>query len=235
MRRTRGRVPRPAGGGWRTTFRGIAAIAVVAAVASLGHLMFLHFDRVVRLAPSARATAQHPRRAMLSAGSAPSTNAPGVAQFPALTGVGCPPRQRTSAITGARSQGGDGWIRVHGGLPDCRGQAIATRKTGTVGLVQDTFTWTFHVGHPAICTAQIFIADINTSSGSAQYDVYGNSLAPDARIGHFEINQRAANGQWVREGSWQVESTLSVQLTDAPAYPGDVYHVTASAAKANCG
>ena len=171
---------------------------------------------------------------MPSADSAPGTTAPGVAQFPALTGVGCTPSQGTSAVTGTRNQGGDGWTGVNGGLPDCRGQAIATRKTGTVGLVQDTFTWTFHVGHPATCTAQIFIADINPSSGSAHYDVYGDSLAPASRIGQFDINQRAAKGQWIQEGSWQVQSTLSIQLTDAPAFPGDIYHVTTSAAKANC-
>jgi hypothetical protein len=157
-----------------------------------------------------------------------------VAQFPALAGVGCAPSHGTSAVTGTQGQGGDGWIGVNGGLAACGGQAIATRKTGTVGLVQDAFTWTFHVGHPATCTAQIFIADTNPSSGSAQYEVYADSLAPAARIGEFDINQRAAKGQWIQEGGWQVQSALSVQLTDAPAHPGDVYHVTASAAKANC-
>ena len=100
--------------------------------------------------------------------------------------------------------------------------------------MRDTFTWTFNVGHPATCTAQIFIADANPSSGSAKYYVYGDSLATGARIGRFEINEASAKGQWVQEGSWQVRGTLSVQLTDAPAFQGDVYHVTASAAKANC-
>jgi hypothetical protein len=177
---------------------------------------------------------QHPGHARPSAGSTPGAATPRVAVFPALAGVGCAPSLGTSAVTGTRSQGGDGWAGVRGGLPACGGQAIATRKTGALGVVQDTFTWTFNVGHPATCTAQIFIADANPSSGSAQYDVYDDSLAPGARIGRFEINQAAAKGQWVQEGSWQVRSTLSVQLIDAPAFRGDIYHVTASAAKANC-
>jgi len=125
-------------------------------------------------------------------------------------------------------------VSVSGGLHACGGQALASRKTGTLGLVQDVFTWTFRVGHPATCTAEIFIADTNPSSGFAHYNVYGDSLAPGTRIGQFVIEQVTRKGQWVREGTWNVAGTLHIQLTDAPAYAGDQYHVTASAARATC-
>jgi hypothetical protein len=157
-----------------------------------------------------------------------------VAQFPALAGVGCHPGTGISAVTGALGPGGDGWAGVRGGLPACGGQALATRKTGTTGLAQDTFTWTFRVGHPAACTAQIFIANTNPSSGFARYSVYADSSGPGARIGQFVIDQGAMKGQWVTEGPWRVRDVLHIQLTDAPAFPGDRYHVTASATRANC-
>ena len=48
------------------------------------------------------------------------------------------------------------------------------------------------------------------------------------------IEQAAQKGRWVPEGSWNVAGTLRIQLTDAPAYAGDRYHVTASAARATC-
>ena len=135
---------------------------------------------------------------------------------------------------GTRSPGGDGWIRVGGGLPACGGQAIATRKSGIMGLVEDTFTWTFHTGHRATCTAKIFVADTSPSSGFAHYEVYGKSLAAGTSIGQFEIDQGTAKGQWIQEGPWQVQNMLNLRLTDAPAFPGDTYHVTASAALAQC-
>jgi len=135
---------------------------------------------------------------------------------------------------GTRGRGGDGWTSVGGGLPACGARAIATRKSGITGLVEDTFTWTFHTGHPAACTAQIFVADTNPSSGLAHYEVFGDSLAVGATIGQFEIDQGTAKGQWVEEGPWQVQNVLNVQLTDAPDFPGDIYHVTASAARARC-
>ncbi len=231
---TQSRRVRAGGGryGWPLFASGLAI--VVAAAVGVGYLMFFHSGRVIRNAASAGTASQHPRHPTPSARVTRGTITPGGAQFPALAGVGCAGGAGTSAVTGTRSQAGDGWEHVDGGLPACGGQAIATRKTGTLGLEQDTFTWTFQVGQPATCTVQIFIADTNPSSGSAQYDVYSGSLVPGAWMGQFEINQAAAKGLWVQEGGWRVQGTLSVQLTDAPAYQGDTYHVTASAAKANC-
>ena len=134
---------------------------------------------------------------------------PGAARFPALAGVGCAPSTGTSAVTGSRNPGGDGWVSVHGGLPACGGHTLATRKTGTMGFVQDTFTWTFRTAHPATCTAQIFVANTNPSSGFAHYDVYGDSLAAAASIGQFTINQGSMKGQWVQEGTWNVRDILA--------------------------
>jgi len=221
-------------------------VVAVLAAAVLG-LAYLAFFRPGHVAQAARsqhpASSRSPRvttataRASATPSATPTTSATPTAvaaQFPALAGVGCPQGAGTSAVTGARSPGGDGWISVRGGLPACGGQALATRKTGTTGLVQDTFTWTFRVGHPATCTARIFVANTNPSSGNAHYAVYGESRAAGASIGQFEIDQGAAKGQWVQEGTWPVRGTLRIQLTDAPAYPGDFYHVTASAARANC-
>ena len=158
-----------------------------------------------------------------------------MAQFPALAGVGCGAAAGRDAATGTRAAGGDGWESVGGGLPACGAKALATRKTGAPGVVQDTFTWTFRTGRPATCTARIFIADTNPSSGYASYGVYAGSLAAGAGIGRFAIDQAAAKGQWVGEGPWRVRGLLRIQLTDAPAYAGDVYHVTASAVQAACG
>ncbi len=211
------------------------ALAVFAvAVLGLGYFVFFRPGHVGQAVRSSHAA---------STGSAPATPSPvrtsaaatpGVAQFPAVAGVGCDPRAGSGAVTGTRNPGGDGWVRVHGGLPACGGQALATRKSGMTGLVQDTFTWAFHTGHPSTCTAQIFIARTNPSSGFARYDVYGDSLAAGASIGQFEIDQGATKGQWVREGTWKVRDALHIQLTDAPDFPGDIYHVTASAARVSC-
>ena len=212
------------------------------AVLGLAYFAFFrpgHAGQAVRSSHTTSPAASHPAspaapRVTPSPTRTSAGATPGVALFPALAGVGCPARHGTGAVIGTRNPGGDGWINVPGGLPACGGKALATRKSGTLGLVQDTFTWTFHTAHPATCTAEIFVARTNPSSGFAHYDVYGDSLAVGARIGQFEIDQGTAKGQWVREGTWKVRDILHIQLTDAPAFPGDLYHVTASAARANC-
>jgi hypothetical protein len=212
------------------------------AVLGLAYLVFFrpgHAGQAVRSSHTTSPASSHPTPpaaprvtpspARTSAGATPAG-----ALFPALAGVGCAARQGTGAVIGTRNSGGDGWINVPGGLPACGGKALATRKSRTLGLVQDTFTWTFHTAHPATCSAEIFVARTNPSSGFAHYDVYGDSLATGARIGQLEINQGAAKGQWVEEGTWKVQHILHIQLTDAPAFPGDQYHVTASAVRATC-
>ena len=165
---------------------------------------------------------------------AAGTQVPGAAAFPAIAGVGCAAPAGTAAATGTRGAGGDGWQAVQGGLQACGGKALATRKTGTTGAVQDIYTWTFRTGNVATCSAQIFIADTAPSSGIAHYDVFGRSLVPGTSIAQFDINQRAEKGQWVQAGTWQIQGVLTIELTDAPSFPGDMFHVTASAVKVSC-
>jgi len=240
--------PEPASGSRHRRLRLVLSGALAAFAAAAIGVGFLTFSNRAHVGPSARSPRQGSQSAAAqgsassgSSHSAPSAartggagGAPAAAAFPALTGVGCAPLPGTSAIMGMRSAGGDGWEGVSGGLPACGGRALASRKTGALGVVQDVFTWAFRVGHPATCTAEIFVADTNPSSGLAHYNVYGDSLAAGARIGQFVIEQAAQKGRWVPEGSWNVAGTLRIQLTDAPAYAGDRYHVTASAARASC-
>jgi hypothetical protein len=217
---------------WLTT---VLAIFIAAALA----IGFYTYSRPAPQAgrpvpPSRTASPPATRPATPSAAQTHPTAAPGGTVFPAVAGPGCPAHAGTAVARGTRNPGGDGWMSVEGGLPACGAVALATRKTGTLGLVQDTFTWTFHAGHPETCGVQIFVADVGASSGVARYNVYGSSLAPGTSIGQFQINQRAEKGQWVQVGTWKVPSVLRIQLTDAPNFAGDIFHVTASAAKASC-
>jgi hypothetical protein len=148
-------------------------------------------------------------------------------------GHGCPAAQGASAAAVAGA-GGDGWIDVGGGPPACHDRALATRKTGQVNLVQDTFGWTFQIGHPATCTAEFFIADVNPSSGIAHYQVFTANSA-HRPIAAFDIEQGQSKGTWVPAGPWRTPTgVLRLQLTDRAAFPGDLNHVTASAARATC-
>ncbi len=146
-------------------------------------------------------------------------------------GPGCPAVPGATAAAAANA-GGDGWIQVGGGPAACNRQALASRKAGQVTRVQDTFTWTFRAGHPASCRASLFIASTNPSSGIARYEVFAAGRLP---IAQFSIAQEEAKGTWVPEGPWRVPGgVLRVQLTDRAAFPGDINHVTASAARVFC-
>ncbi len=218
----------------RPTLVVVAAVGIfVAAALTVSFLMFAHLAHIGRSAHSTHAASPRASRPTPSPARTPPA-APAAAVFPALAGVGCAVLPGTDAATSTSSAVGDGWINVGGGWPECGGKALATRKTGTADIVQDTFTWTFRVGHPAACTAEIFVAATDPSSGLATYEVFGDSLTPGARLGRFVVNQAAAKGQWVPEGSWQVRNVLRITLTDAPGYPGDQFHVTASAVRATC-
>jgi serine/threonine-protein kinase len=148
-------------------------------------------------------------------------------------GPGCPAVTGASAAAAAGA-GGDGWLDVGGGPAVCRDRALATRKSGQVDMVQDTFDWTFQIGRSAICTAAIFIANVNPSSGTAHYQVFGTT-PPLKPIAAFNIAQGQSKGTWVQAGPWRTTTgVLRLQLTDLAAFPGDVNHVTASAAHATC-
>jgi hypothetical protein len=148
-------------------------------------------------------------------------------------GPGCPAVAGASAA--AAGGGGDGWVQVGGGPGICHGQALASRKTGRVTAVQDTFAWTFQIGHPATCRAAIFIADVNPSSGTAHYEVFATDRLPRTPVATFDIRQGQSKRMWVPAGPWHVPAgTLQIQLTDTAAFPGDINHVTASATRATC-
>jgi hypothetical protein len=218
----------------------VTGILAVFTAAAAGVIFYSHFRAPSRPSaanptpPSHKAAPLSPRAAHSASPGAQAPASRRAAVFPAVAGVGCGTRAGTTATTGTRSQGGDGWQAVAGGLPACGGKTLTTRKTGTLGLVEDTYTWTFRTGGAATCAAQVFVADTAPSSGIARYEVFGNSLVPGTAIGQFVINQRAEKGQWVQAGTWQVHGTLRIQLTDAPNFSGDTFHVTASAAKVTC-
>src|SRR6266540_2075704 len=182
----------------RPTLVVVAAVGIfVAAALTVSFLMFAHLAHIGRSADSTHAASPRASRPTPSPARTPPA-APAAAVFPALAGVGCAVLPGTDAATSTSSAVGDGWINVGGGWPECGGKALATRKTGT---------------------ADIFVAATDPSSGLATYEVFGDSLTPGARLGRFVVNQAAAKGQWVPEGSWQVRNVLRITLTDAPGYP----------------
>ena len=189
----------------------VAAIAVLAVVALVAAGYVMGGPRANRATVNA-----HPAAAVYKGGDA---------------GPGCPAVPGASAAA-ATSASGDGWIQVGGGPAACHSLALASRKSGAVARVHDTFTWTFRAGHAASCSASLFIASTNPSSGIAHYEVFAAGRLP---IAQFSIAQQQAKGTWVPEGPWRVPGgVLRVQLTDRAAFPGDTNHVTASAARASC-
>jgi serine/threonine-protein kinase len=203
---------RARGGAARNLPLVIVALIVVAAAAGVATMAFLHARHGGHPAKG------HAVSAVYVGGDA---------------GPGCPAVAGASAA--AAGDGGDGWAQVGGGLSSCHGRALASRKTGRVTAVQDTFGWTFKIGHPATCRAAIFIADVNPSSGTAHYEVFATDRPPRTPVATFDISQGQSKGMWVPAGPWHVPTgTLQIQLTDAAAFPGDINHVTASATRATC-
>ncbi len=132
-------------------------------------------------------------------------------------------------------RGGDGWTGVPGGPPSCDEMALATRTTGTPGLVRDTYTWSFRIGHPANCAVQIFVPDADDWSGIGHYDVHPATIAPDSKISDLDVIQPTTAASGSASGpSPSPDGVLQIQLTDQPAYPGGTCYVTASAATAAC-
>jgi serine/threonine-protein kinase len=149
-------------------------------------------------------------------------------------GPGCPAAPGASA-TATSGSGGDGWTAVGGGLPVCGSDAVASRKTGSVGTAQDAYLWSFRLSGPASCSIKVYVPSINPSSGTAHYGVYGTDIAPTAQVASFDIPQAQDKGKWVEVGPWPIgDGMLQLQLTDQAAYAADTFHVTASAAQAIC-
>lgn len=94
----------------------------------------------------------------------------------------------------------------------------------------------------------MYIAAADSSSGYAHYRLIipapsaaTNSPTTNATAGQgvmFQINQSTANGKFVAApeltGLNLPDGSVQLVLTDAGAYAGDTFHVTASAVQASC-
>lgn len=150
------------------------------------------------------------------------------------TGLGCPTSPWAS-VTPAITPAG-ALANVGGGPADCGGQAIAFLKTGVTAPGASSVAWTFRLGRSARCSLSVFIADTDASSGYAHYRLA--IPASNATTVIFQINQSAAKGRFVAApelaGLSLPDGSLQLVLTDAAAYTGDRFHVTASAVRASC-
>jgi protein kinase-like protein len=159
---------------------------------------------------------------------------PGVYKNGAYAGPGCPAAAGAGAL--AVRAGGDGWAQVGGGLPACGREAVASRKTGDVATTQDSYTWTFHLGGPARCAVEIYVANAKQSAGIANYAVYASDLTPAGQMATFDVDQAKSRGHWVAvDATWATGTgEFQVRLTDEADVAGDTGQVTASAAQASC-
>jgi hypothetical protein len=154
-----------------------------------------------------------------------------------LTGPGCP-STLWAAVTQAIAPTGGLVENAGGGAPDCGGAAIAFVKSGTTNPGASSYSWTFHLGWSARCTLSVFIANTAPSSGVATYQLFGSAAAQATPMATLKINQGKMKGQWVAAPELTDVSlpggAVQLRLTDAGAFTGDHFHVTASAVKAVC-
>lgn len=186
---------------------------------------------------------------VLPAAPIPTASSTAVAALPGtfLTGLGCPATPWASSTESIAASAGLA-PNVGGGLAACGGKAIAFLKTGTTAPGASNVTWTFRLGTPARCTLSVYIAAADSSSGYAHYRLIipapsaaTNSPTTNATAGQgvmFQINQSTANGKFVAApeltGLNLPDGSVQLVLTDAGAYAGDTFHVTASAVQASC-
>ncbi|MBS2965560.1 protein kinase [Actinocrinis puniceicyclus] len=175
-----------------------------------------------------------PAAPAVSLSAAPTAPVPGTF----LAGPGCPASQWAGSTQAIAAAGGL-VANVGGGAPDCGGAALAFLKSGSTAPAASSYTWAFHLSWTARCTLSVYIANAAPSSGFAQYrlDVpVARSAAPTTLS--FRINQGQAKGQWVAAPQLNnislPDGSVQLVLTDAGAFPGDRFHVTASAVKAAC-
>lgn len=203
-----------------------AGFLLLAAVVTVGVVAALLLRGATRANPPAAAAPNVPV--------APTAPRPGAL----LTGPGCPVTawatitQQVAPTAGLVENAG-------GGAPDCGGAAVAFVKSGVTRPGASSFAWTFHPGGSARCTLSVFIAQTAPSSGVATYQLLtpADTPAPPAAV-TLKINQGAAKGAWVSPPQLTdvpvPGGAVELRLTDAGAYPGDTFHVTASAVKAVC-
>lgn len=192
-------------------------------------------------APPVTATTSH------VASSAPAAALPGVF----VAGPGCPPSPWASI---AESVAASSALvpNLGGGLADCGGRAIAFLKNGKTTPGVSSFTWTFRLGRSAHCALSVYISAADASSGYAHYQLFIPAPSPATAAAAtatgsptaaakplvFQINQSVAKGRWVDApelaGLSLPDGSVQLVLTDAGAYAGDRFHVTASAVRASC-
>lgn len=152
-----------------------------------------------------------------------------------LTGPGCP-ASPWAGITESVTAAGGLSANVGGGLAECGGTALAFLKTGATTPGPSSVAWTFRLGRSAHCTLSVYVAATDASSGYAHYRLA--VPASNAATVLFQINQSTAKGRWVAApelaGLSLPDGSVRLVLTDAAAYPGDRFHVTASAVQASC-
>lgn len=195
---------------------------------------------VVLVVPTATATATATvtMTATATATTTATTVVPTTAPLPGvfLAGLGCPTSPWAST-TESVAPSGALVPKLGGGLADCGGRAIAFLKTGATAPGPSSFAWTFRLGAPAHCTLSVYVANVDASSGYAHYRLLIPASNPTTTV-VFQINQSAAKGQWVAApelaGLSLPDGSVQLVLTDAGAYPGDHFHVTASAVQASC-
>ena len=181
---------------------------------------------------TATVTATSTVTATATAGAATIAPLPGMF----LAGPGCPTSPWASTTESVAASGAL-VPRLGGGFADCGGRAIAFLKTGSTTPGPSSFAWTFRFGVSARCTLSVYVANVDASSGYAHYRLLIPAANPTKTV-FFQINQSAAKGQWVAApelaGLSLPDGSVQLVLTDASAYTGDHFHVTASAVQASC-
>lgn len=186
---------------------------------------------------------------VLPAAPIPTASSTAAAALPGtfLAGLDCPASPWASTTESIAASAGLA-PNVGGGLAACGGKAIAFLKSGTTAPGASSVTWTFRLGTPARCTLSVYVAAADSSSGYAHYRLIipapsnaTNAPATSAAAGNgviFQINQSTANGKFVAApeltGLNLPDGSVRLVLTDAGAYAGDKFHVTASAVQASC-
>lgn len=153
-----------------------------------------------------------------------------------IAGPGCPASPWAGTTESVAPSGGL-VPKLGGGFADCGGRTIAFTKTGQTAPGPSSFAWTFRLGAAAHCTLSVYVANANPSSGYAHYRLEIPASNPTKTV-IFQINQSAAKGRWVAApelaGLSLPDGSVRLVLTDAGAYAGDTFHVTASAVQASC-
>jgi serine/threonine protein kinase len=164
-----------------------------------------------------------------AAAPAPGASAPLPHRF--VTGPGCPASPWADTLQAIPAA--DQLVpNVGGGDPECGAVAVTFRKSGATAPAAG-YTWEFKLRRAARCTLSIYIANTNSSSGLALYQV---TVA--GQTSQFRLNQALGKGTWVQpkaiSGLTLTDGTVQLLLTDAGSYVGDRFHVTASSVRADC-